>query len=54
MTTRKHIHEEIFDVEPEVLFALLHTPSAIRQWWGASHVIVDPISGEHERLAWWR
>jgi uncharacterized protein YndB with AHSA1/START domain len=32
MTTRKHIHEEVFDVDPETLFALLHTPSAIRQW----------------------
>jgi uncharacterized protein YndB with AHSA1/START domain len=45
MTTRKHIHEEIFHVDPETLFALLHTPSAIRRWWGASRVIVDPKSG---------
>src|SRR6266852_2432561 len=45
MTTRKHVHEEIFDTDPETLFALLHTPSAIRQWWGASHVIVDPKPG---------
>jgi uncharacterized protein YndB with AHSA1/START domain len=45
MTTRKHIHEEVFDVDPEALFALLHTPSAIRQWWGASHVVVDPKPG---------
>jgi uncharacterized protein YndB with AHSA1/START domain len=42
MTTRKHIHEEVFDVDPETLFALLHTPSAIRQWWGATHVFVNP------------
>ena len=41
MTTRKHVHEETFDADPETLFALLHTPSAICQWWGASHVIVD-------------
>ena len=45
MSTRKHIHEEIFDAEPETVFALLHTPSAIRQWWGASHVIVNPKPG---------
>ena len=41
MTTRKHVHEEVFDAGAETIFALLHTPSAIRQWWGASHVIVD-------------
>jgi uncharacterized protein YndB with AHSA1/START domain len=45
MTTRKHIHEEIFDADRETLFALLHTPSAIRQWWGAAHVIVNPEPG---------
>lgn len=45
MTTRRHVHEEIFDVDPATLFTLLHTPSAIRQWWGASHVIVDPKPG---------
>jgi uncharacterized protein YndB with AHSA1/START domain len=45
MTTRKHVHEETFHANPETLFALLHTPSAIRQWWGASHVIVDPKPG---------
>jgi len=45
MTTRKHIHEEIFDADPQTLFALLHTPSAIRQWWGASHLIVDSKPG---------
>ena len=45
MTTRKHVNEEIFDASPETVFALLHTPSAIRQWWGASHVIVDQKEG---------
>jgi len=45
MTTRKHVHEEVFDTEPKTLFALLHTPSAIRRWWGASHVIVDSRPG---------
>jgi uncharacterized protein YndB with AHSA1/START domain len=45
MTTRKHVHEEIFAADPETVFALLHMPSAIRQWWGASHVIVDQKEG---------
>ena len=45
MTTRKHVHEEIFNTDPETLFGLLHTPSAIRQWWGASHAIVNPKQG---------
>jgi uncharacterized protein YndB with AHSA1/START domain len=43
--TRRHVYEEVFDATPENVFALLHTPSAIRQWWGASHVIVDPKEG---------
>jgi uncharacterized protein YndB with AHSA1/START domain len=45
MTTRKHVHEEVFDAGAATLFALIHTPSAIRQWWGASHVIVDQKEG---------
>jgi uncharacterized protein YndB with AHSA1/START domain len=40
METRKHVHEEFFTVDPETLFAILHTPSAIRAWWGASRAIV--------------
>ncbi len=38
--TRRHVHEEVFRVPPEKLFALLHTPSAIRQWWEAARAIV--------------
>ena len=45
MITRKHIHEETFDVAPEIVFDLLVTPSAIREWWGASHVIIDRKQG---------
>jgi uncharacterized protein YndB with AHSA1/START domain len=45
MATRKHIHEEVFDADPETVFALLVTPSAIREWWGASHVIIDKKPG---------
>lgn len=42
---RSHIHEEIFRTTPERLFRLLHTPSEIRQWWGASQAIVIPEPG---------
>ena len=42
METRSHIHEESFDIAPEAMFDLLVTPSAIRQWWGASRAIVLP------------
>lgn len=40
MKTRKHMHEEAFPAAPERLFALLHTPSAIRSWWGAARAVV--------------
>jgi uncharacterized protein YndB with AHSA1/START domain len=40
VSTRKHVHEEVFPVAPERLFAILHTPSAIRQWWSASRAVV--------------
>src|SRR5262245_11313362 len=45
MPTRKHTHEELFPTTTERLFALLHTPSAIRGWWGASRAIVIPKEG---------
>ena len=45
LDTRKHIHEETFDADAETVFKLFITPSAIRQWWGASHAIVDPKQG---------
>jgi uncharacterized protein YndB with AHSA1/START domain len=40
MPTRRHVHEESFSVSPDQLFALLHTPSAIREWWGAARAVV--------------
>jgi uncharacterized protein YndB with AHSA1/START domain len=40
MRTRKHVHEEVFAASAERLFALLHTPSAIRGWWGCTRAIV--------------
>jgi uncharacterized protein YndB with AHSA1/START domain len=40
METRKHVHEEAFAVSPDCLFSILHTPSAIRQWWGVARAVV--------------
>lgn len=45
MNARQHIHEEVFPATPEQLFALLHTPSAIRGWWGAARAIILPKEG---------
>ena len=52
MNTRSHIHEEHFDAPPERMFRLLVTPSAIREWWGASSVIVMPKVGGIWTAAW--
>ncbi len=52
MKTRRHVHEETFPVRPEALFALLHTPSAIRDWWGAARVVVLPGTGGIWAAAW--
>lgn len=48
----KHVHEETFDVSPEQLFAILHTPSAIRQWWSAARAVVMPEEGGVWAAAW--
>jgi uncharacterized protein YndB with AHSA1/START domain len=48
MPTRKHVHEEAFSAPAERVFALLHTPSAIREWWSAARAIVLP-----ERAGFW-
>jgi len=45
---RRHVHEELFDVPPDRLFAALHTPSDIRGWWGAARAIVLA-----EKDGWW-
>jgi uncharacterized protein YndB with AHSA1/START domain len=50
--TRKHTHEEVFPLVPQRLFKLLHTPSAIRAWWGASHAIVLERPGGCWVAAW--
>jgi uncharacterized protein YndB with AHSA1/START domain len=52
MTTRSHVHAEFFDASPETLFAQLHTPSAIRAWWGASSAIVAQESGGIWAATW--
>ena len=52
MATRQHIHEESFPVQPELLFALLHSPSAICSWWGAARAIVIPEPGGLWSAAW--
>ncbi|MEO8041395.1 MAG: SRPBCC domain-containing protein [Acidobacteriota bacterium] len=44
-TTRRHVLEESFGVTPERMFEILTTPSAIRDWWGASTVFIDPRKG---------
>lgn len=49
---RFHEHEEVFPIPADELFALLHTPSAIRGWWGASQVIVHPHEGGRWSAAW--
>lgn len=50
--TRKHEHEEIFQVEPARAFSLLHTPSAIRGWWGAARAIIMARNGGLWLAAW--
>jgi uncharacterized protein YndB with AHSA1/START domain len=52
MATRKHVHEESFPVPPDRLFALLHTPSAIRRWWGVARAVVLPQASGTWAAAW--
>lgn len=40
--TREQRHKIEVRASPETLFRLLHTPSAIRQWWGVSRAIIVP------------
>lgn len=49
---RTHAHEETFTTTPQRLFALLHTPSAIRRWWGAARAVVLPEPGGVWAAAW--
>ena len=52
MQTKTHVHEEILDATVGRVFALLHTPSAIRQWWSAARAIVVPEAGGLWAAAW--
>jgi uncharacterized protein YndB with AHSA1/START domain len=52
MTTRRHVHREVFSATADRLFALLHTPSAIRGWWGAARAVVLPLRGGIWAAAW--
>ena len=52
MSTRRHDREEVFPVPAAELFALLHTPSAIRGWWGAARVIVTAVEGGAWAATW--
>lgn len=52
METRCHIHEEVFDASPDDVFRLLHTPSAIRTWWGASQAIIMAVPGGAWSATW--
>lgn len=49
---RRHVHEEELPVSPAALFAVLHTPSAIRGWWGAARAVVLPRVGGAWIAAW--
>lgn len=52
MKTRKHIHEEEFNVGPDEIFRILHTPTAICKWWGASRAIVLAEENGFWAAAW--
>lgn len=52
MKFRSHIHEEPLSVSPTAAFELLITPSAIRNWWGASSAIVLPRKDGVWTAAW--
>ena len=52
MPTRSHVHAETFPVSPAELFAILHTPSAIRGWWGAARAIVLAEAGGTWAAVW--
>jgi uncharacterized protein YndB with AHSA1/START domain len=52
MASRKHAHEEAFNASSEQLFAILHTPSAIRGWWGVARAVVLAEPGGTWAAAW--
>jgi uncharacterized protein YndB with AHSA1/START domain len=52
MATRKHVHQIQLAVAPEEVFAILITPSEIRDWWFASRAIVMAREGGTWAVAW--
>lgn len=52
MPGRTHIHQETFRVSPEKLFEILMKPSAIREWWSAARVVINPREGGTWAAAW--
>jgi uncharacterized protein YndB with AHSA1/START domain len=52
MATRSHTHEIRLLEPPEAVFAILHTPSAIRGWWSASRAIVLPQTDGFWAATW--
>ena len=52
MQTRKHVHEEVLPASQEKVFSILHTPSAIRQWWLAARAVVLAERGGVWAAAW--
>ena len=53
MATRRHVHAKIeLPASPERVFALLHTPSAIRGWWSAARAIVLAKEGGTWAATW--
>jgi uncharacterized protein YndB with AHSA1/START domain len=52
MGTRQHKHQIELPASPERVFALLHTPSAIRGWWGAARAVVLAMPDGYWSAAW--
>lgn len=49
-----HVHQESLPASPEQVFRALHTPSAIRTWWGADRAVVMPKEGGAWAASWGR
>jgi hypothetical protein len=52
MKIRRHELAEPFGVSPERMFEILITPSAIRDWYGASKVVVEARKGGSWITSW--
>jgi uncharacterized protein YndB with AHSA1/START domain len=49
---RSHTHQIELNASAENVFSYLHTPGAIRAWWGAARAIVIPRQGGTWAAAW--